>query len=76
MAMGYSVTVTAAAGMMTELYRQLTESQNLSRAICSARKALHDDRRTARHTTTRMVELEDWMLPVVYQNGGAWLSRN
>ncbi len=69
-AMGYSVTVTAAAQMMTELYRQLFKSQNLSRAICSARKALHDDKnRKAYYDQT--VELEDWMLPVVYQNGGA-----
>ncbi|NLH21190.1 MAG: tetratricopeptide repeat protein [Methanothrix sp.] len=69
-AMGYSVTVTAAARMMTELYRQLFESQNLSRAICSARKALHDDKNRKAYYD-RMVELEDWMLPVVYQNGGA-----
>jgi len=30
---GYSVTVTAAALMMTELYRQLFKDQNLSRAV-------------------------------------------
>jgi len=69
-AMGYSVTVTAAALMMTELYRQLFKDQNLSRALCYARKALHNDKnRKAYYDQT--VELEDWMLPVVYQNGGA-----
>ena len=69
-AMGYSVTVSAAALMMTELYRQLFKDQNLSRAVCYARKALHDDKnRKAYYDQT--VELEDWMLPVVYQNGGA-----
>ncbi len=69
-AMGYSVTVSAAALMMTELYRQLFKDQNLSRAVCCARKALHNDKnRKAYYDQT--VELEDWMLPVVYQNGGA-----
>ena len=69
-AMGYSVTVSAAVLMMTELYRQLFKNQDLSRALCYARKALHDDKnRKAYYDQT--VELEDWMLPVVYQNGGA-----
>ena len=69
-AMGYSVTVSAAALMMTELYRQLFKEPKLSRAICSARWALHDNKnRKAYYDQT--IELEDWMLPVVYQNGGA-----
>ena len=69
-AMSYSVTVSAAALMMTELYRQLFAGQDLNRAICHARKALHDNKnRQAYYNQT--IELEDWMLPVVYQSGGA-----
>jgi len=69
-AMGYSVTVSAAALMMTELYRQLFKNQKLSWAVCCARKALYNDKnREAYYNQT--IELEDWMLPVVYQNGGA-----
>lgn len=59
-AMGYSVTVSAAVLMMTELYRQLFKNQDLSRALCYARKALHDEKnRKAYYDQT--VELEDWM---------------
>ena len=69
-AMGYSVTVSAAALMMTELYRQLFKDRKLGRAVCYARKALHDNKnRKAYYDQT--VDLEDWMLPVVYQSGGA-----
>lgn len=67
-AMSYSVTIEAAALLMTELYRRLFNGTDLPRALCHARKALHDNKnRKAYYDQT--IELEDWMLPVVYQNG-------
>jgi len=66
-AMSYSVTIEAAALMMTELYRQLFNGTDLPGALCHARKALHDNKnRKAYYDQT--IELEDWMLPVIYQN--------
>jgi tetratricopeptide (TPR) repeat protein len=67
LAMGYTVTVSAARLMMVQLYRQLFEGQSLGTAIRSARMELYNrkDRRAAYDQT---IELEDWLLPVVYQN--------
>ena len=65
--MGYSVTVSAAALMMRELYRRLFEGKGLDEAILGARRLLHDDKnRRAYYQYT--IDLEDWILPVVYQH--------
>lgn len=67
LAMSYSVTVSAARRMMQTLYDHLFSERSLSAAVRRARLALHDEKgRQAYFDQT--VDLEDWMLPVVYQN--------
>ncbi|MDM8527918.1 CHAT domain-containing protein, partial [Anaerolineales bacterium HSG24] len=76
LAMGYSITVSAAQLLMTTLYRSLfehrpnpTEQHDLLVAIREGRAALHHQKeRRAYHQ--QMIKLEDWLLPVVYQGGG------
>jgi hypothetical protein len=64
--MRYSVTVSAATLMMRELYRRLFEGKGLDEAILGARHLLHDDKeRRAYFRYT--IKLEDWILPVAYQ---------
>jgi hypothetical protein len=67
LAMGYSVTVSAAELLIRTLYRQLFDGHELSTAIRRARLELyhHKERRAYFNQT---IELEDWLLPVVYQN--------
>ena len=66
-AMGYSVTVSAAALMMETLYGQLFADKGVPEAIRLGRKTLYD-RKNRRGYYDQMVELEDWLLPVVYAN--------
>ncbi|MEM9450171.1 MAG: tetratricopeptide repeat protein, partial [Cyanobacteria bacterium P01_E01_bin.6] len=66
-AMGYSVTVTAAALMMKTLYSQLFAQQGIPEAIRLGRKELYNQK-NRRVYFNQMVELEDWLLPVVYAN--------
>ena len=68
LAMGYSVTVSAAKKMIPLLYEELFAHQDLSRAICRARNELRNDK-DRRAFYDRTIRLEDWMLPVVYTNG-------
>jgi len=71
-AMGYSVTVTAATIAMKELYEKLLSGTTLSSAIRSARRELiRVKNRKAYFSMT--VELEDWILPVVYERQEACL---
>ena len=70
LAMGYSVTVSAAALMMETFYRQLFAEEDLSVAIRRARKELFNQK-GRRAYFNQQIDLEDWMLPVVYQSGGA-----
>ena len=65
--MGYSVTVSAATLMMRELYRRLFEGKGLDEAIQGARRLLHDDK-SCRAYFRYTIDLEDWILPVVYQH--------
>ncbi|HEY0783104.1 MAG TPA: CHAT domain-containing protein, partial [Thermoanaerobaculia bacterium] len=67
LAMGYSVTVTAATVLMETLYRQLFEGKDLKTAIRRGRLELHH-RRQRKVYFNQAIELEDWILPVVYQN--------
>jgi len=67
LAMGYSVTVSAAEVLMTTLYEQLFAGQELSAAIRRARLELYN-RKGRRAYFNQTVDLEDWLLPVVYQN--------
>jgi tetratricopeptide (TPR) repeat protein len=67
LAMSYSVTVTAARLLMTALYQHLFAKEPLAIAIRASRIALADHK--AREATfKRQIDLEDWLLPVVYQN--------
>jgi CHAT domain-containing protein len=66
-AMGYSVTVTAAQLMMRTLYEELFEGRPLSGALCRARRELYN-RKGRRAYFNQTIDLEDWVLPVVYQN--------
>ncbi len=66
-AMGYSVTVTAAALMMEKLYAELFAQKGIPEAIRLGRKELHN-RKQRRVYFNQMVPLEDWLLPVVYAN--------
>ena len=67
LAMGYSVTVSAAELLMRTLYQQLFAKQDLSTAIRRARQELYN-RKERRAYFNQIIDLEDWMLPVVYQN--------
>jgi tetratricopeptide (TPR) repeat protein len=67
LAMGYSVTVTAAELLMRTLYQQLFADQDLSTAIRNARTELYN-RKGRRAYFNQEINLEDWLLPVVYQN--------
>ncbi|MCB0078088.1 MAG: CHAT domain-containing protein [Anaerolineales bacterium] len=72
-AMGYSVTVTAAQRLMTTLYEQLLAGKEPSVAIRRARLELHQQKQR-RVAYAQQVPLEDWLLPVVYQNRSISLS--
>lgn len=65
--MGYSVTVSAAQLLMTTLYRQLLDGRPLHQAIRAARLELYQDKER-RAAYDQRIELEDWLLPVVYEN--------
>ncbi|MDV7393004.1 CHAT domain-containing protein, partial [Arthrospira platensis SPKY1] len=60
-AMGYSVTVSAAALLMQTLYGALLDGQPLAQAIRRGRLALYNDKgRRAAYDQT--IQLEDWLL--------------
>jgi hypothetical protein len=66
-AMGYSVTVSAARLLMTTLYGHLLAGREPAVAIRRARLELyHNKRRQAAYG--QEIPLEDWLLPVIYQN--------
>ena len=66
LAMAYSVTVSAAELMMPVLYRALFEGAPLDEAV--RRMRLHLEKATTRRARfNRRIDLEDWMLPVLYQ---------
>ena len=68
-AMGYSVTVSAAALMMEKLYAALVAEKGVPEAIRLGRRELHEEK-NRRVYFNQIVDLEDWLLPVVYANGG------
>ena len=67
LAMSYSVTVTAAERLMESLYRQLFGGAELAAAIRAGRLELFN-RKDRRGYYNQVVDLEDWLLPVVYEN--------
>jgi tetratricopeptide (TPR) repeat protein len=66
-AMGYSVTVSAAALLLKQLYERLFAEESLPEAVRRGRKELFE-RKQRRVYYNQMVDLEDWLLPVVYAN--------
>jgi CHAT domain len=69
LAMGDSVTVSAAALMMPTLYRSLLQHRNLLAAFGEARTAWHYEK-TRRAYFHQEIRLEDWLLPIVSQPQG------
>ena len=67
LAMAYSVTVTAAEIFMETLYKALFETGDLGQAIRTARYELNS-RKDRRAYYGMKIALEDWLLPVAYQN--------
>ncbi len=67
LAMSYSVTVTAAILLMKTLYQQFFDGSELSTAIRAARSELYNRKERQAHYN-QTINLEDWLLPVIYQN--------
>src|SRR6266567_9456359 len=67
LAMGYSVTVSAAELLMKTLYSQLFANNDPPIAIRHARAELYN-RKERQAYFDQKIDLEDWLLPVVYQN--------
>jgi tetratricopeptide (TPR) repeat protein len=73
LAMGYSVSVSAARVMMRTLYKELFARHDLATAIRQARLELANAKgRLA--AFNQQIDLEDWLLPVVYQHQPQQLS--
>ncbi|AFZ23169.1 Tfp pilus assembly protein PilF [Cylindrospermum stagnale PCC 7417] len=66
-AMGYSVTVSAAKLMMEQLYKHLFDHKPISEAIRLGRRELFNDKER-KASYNKFINLEDWLLPVVYSN--------
>lgn len=65
--MAYSVSVTAAECLMEELYQALFDGSELAAGLRLGRLELNNRKDRLGLFNTR-VELEDWVLPVLYQN--------
>lgn len=66
-AMGYSVMVSAAELMMEQVYKNLFEGQEITEAIRLGRRELFNNKTRKAYFNTN-IDLEDWLLPVVYSN--------
>jgi Tfp pilus assembly protein PilF len=66
-AMGYSVTVSAAEVLMSTLYQAVFQQKPLPEALCQARHALANHKERQAYYNQR-IELEDWLLPILFQN--------
>jgi tetratricopeptide (TPR) repeat protein len=66
-AMGYSVTVSAAQKMMQQLYQHLLDGKEITESIRLGRRELYNDKERPAYYN-KIIELEDWLLPVVYFN--------
>jgi tetratricopeptide (TPR) repeat protein len=67
LAMGYSVTVSASELLMSTLYQHLFAGDDLAVAIRHARTELYNNKERRAYFDQK-IDLEDWLLPVVYQN--------
>ena len=66
-AMAYSVTVDAAKVLVTQLYGRLCAGETIDRSMLGARRELYEDKVRSVYWGQK-VDLEDWLLPVVYRN--------
>jgi hypothetical protein len=68
LAMRYSISVTSAKQLMEKLYGSLlSDNYSLEKAVLSGRQSLYRKKnRTA--SLGQEIDLEDWMLPIVYKN--------
>ncbi len=66
-AMGYSVTVSAAKLMMQQLYQHLFDEKEITTAIRLGRKELFNSKQRQAYFNYK-IDLEDWLLPVTYYN--------
>ncbi|HEY9696122.1 MAG TPA: tetratricopeptide repeat protein [Trichocoleus sp.] len=66
-AMGYSITVSAASLLMQRIYSELFAERGMTDAIRLGRKELYE-RKNRQAYSNQQIELEDWVLPVVYVN--------
>jgi tetratricopeptide (TPR) repeat protein len=66
-AMGYTVTVSAAERLIKTLYGQLLNGAELAVAVRRARQDLYADKSRRAYYGQR-IELEDWLLPVLYRH--------
>ncbi|MEG3438506.1 CHAT domain-containing protein, partial [Pannus brasiliensis CCIBt3594] len=66
-AMGYSVTVSAAEIIIEKLYKSLFSGKSIDEAIRLGRRELFN-RKERRAYFNETIRLEDWLLPVVYSN--------
>ena len=73
LAMGYSVTVSAAELLMSTLYQHLFAGDDLAVAIRHARTELYNNKERQAYFDQK-INLEDWLLPVVYQNQSVTLQ--
>ncbi|HEV8560196.1 MAG TPA: tetratricopeptide repeat protein [Actinophytocola sp.] len=64
--MAYSVTVTAAARAMPLLYHRLAQQSDADKALLMMRRHLHDDPQRQGYFDQQL-PLQDWVLPVVFQ---------
>jgi hypothetical protein len=67
LAMGYSVTVSAAALLMERLYQELFAGCEPAQATTLARRTLFNQK-GRRAKFNQRIDLEDWVLPVLYEN--------
>lgn len=65
--MAWSVTVSAAERLIPKLYRDLFAGRPLASAVLAGRRELNADK-ARRAAFNETVALEDWLLPVAYQN--------
>src|SRR5205085_10397899 len=67
LAMGYSVTVSAAEILMRRLYKHLFSGQDLSTAVCRARQEL-SNRKGRQASFNQTIGLQDWLWSVLCLN--------
>jgi tetratricopeptide (TPR) repeat protein len=67
LAMRYSVSVSAVEILMETLYEKLFQEERIETAISRGRQQLYNNK-NRRARFGQQVELEDWVLPVVYKN--------